>query len=103
MSTITFPLTERVKTHFLGTRYTARPLRQELENMLAEHYEVTLDFSAMSVTQSFIDELMGALILKNGPDLMKRMSFKGCSNDVKEIIRFVIGSRSKDYIQTHHH
>lgn len=103
MSTIIFPLTERVKNHFLGTRYTARPLRQELENMLAEHRKVTIDFSTVSVTQSFIDELMGALILKNGPDLIKRISFKGCSDDVKEILRFVIGSRTRDYVKERQH
>ena len=101
--TAIIPLTDRTKTHFLGTRYIARELRQQLECALDEHHRVTLDFSAVSVTQSFIDELMGVLILKNGPSLIARLAFKGCSRDVKEIIRLVIGRRSKDYSEINQH
>jgi len=103
MSKIIIPLSDRANAHFLGTRFMARPLRQQLENALDEHRNVTIDFSTTSVTQSFIDELMGTLILKNGPDLINRLTFKECSTDVKEIIRLVIGKRVKDYNTSHQH
>ncbi len=103
MSTSIITLSDRANANFLGTRFLARPLRQQLETALEEHRNVTIDFSTISVTQSFIDELMGILILKNGPDLISRIAFKKCSTDVKEIIRLVIGKRINDYRKTHQH
>jgi len=102
MNTI-IQLESQTQAHFLGTRYSARTLRARLESALVDHNEITLDFSSMAVTQSFIDELIGALILRNGPEIVKQMVFRGCSPDVKEIIRFVIGSRSSDYIKARQH
>ncbi len=93
----------QAKAHFLGTRYSARSLRQNLESALADYDEITLDFDSIAVTQSFIDELLGVLVLKNGPEIVRRMIFRGCSKDVKEIIRFVIGSRTSDYLKANQH
>jgi len=102
MKTI-IPLSEYTQAHFLGSRYSARPLRDQLEAMLAEHREITIDFKGMSVTQSFIDEFVGVLILKNGESLLRQVVFKGCSLDIKEILKFVIGRRTEDYKQVHQH
>lgn len=96
-------MAELAKVRFLGTRFSARPLRQELENTLADHREVTIDFKGMSVTQSFIDEFLGVLVLRHGPDYLHRLIFKGCSDDVKEIISFVLRSRVVDHIEAGKH
>lgn len=101
MSNAIIPLSDYANAHFLGTRFMARPLRQKLESALSEHRNVTIDFSTISVTQSFIDELMGMLVLKSGPDLINRLTFKACSTDVKEIIRLVLGKRVNDYSKAH--
>ena len=73
---------------FLGTRFSARPLREELERMLASGNEVALDFSGVEATQSFIDELIGPLVLRLGPDLLPLLIFKSCSDELKTIVQF---------------
>jgi hypothetical protein len=57
----------------------------------------------MSATQSFIDELLGILILKHGPDITQRLVFKGCADDIKEIISFVVSTRTEDYQKKNQH
>ena len=48
----------------------AAPIREELEITLAQvGAEVILDFSGISATQSFVDELVGMLVLRHGPDI----------------------------------
>jgi hypothetical protein len=98
MSTI-FSVSEQSHTHFLGTRYSGRQLRAPLEDILSKSDNIAIDFSGIHVTQSFIDELIGTLILKYGPDLLTHLSFKGCSEDVKAIINFVVTTRINDYNQ----
>ena len=82
---------------FLGSRYVGRNVRLELERLLREHEEVRLDFSKVEGTQSFVDELVGVLFAKIGPELTTRIVFSGCSPDVKAILQFVISSRLQDY------
>ena len=96
-------LSERSETHFLGSRFSARDLRQELEDALVEHEQVTLDLNSTSVTQSFIDELLGVLILKNSPEFLNQIVFKNCSVDVKAILQLVASTRSDDYRKMHDH
>lgn len=99
-----FSVTEHTKAHFLGSRFRARELRDELEALLSKVDEVVLDFTGMmSATQSFIDELLGVLILKHGPDITQRLVFKGCANDIKEIISFVVSTRTEDYQKKNQH
>lgn len=97
------PLSEHTRSRFLGTRYQGRPLRAELEAALARHEEVSLNFSGLNVTQSFIDEMIGVLVLKNGPRILGKLVFEGCSEDVKSVIQFVVDSRVSDYMRTHQH
>lgn len=93
----TLHISQQSSSEFLGTRFVAKPLREQLENLLAKVDEVNLDFSGLQVTQSFIDEMLGVLVLKHGPVLVKHLVFTHCSDDVKAIINFVINSRLKDY------
>ena len=99
-----FLIAEHTKDHFLGSRFRARELREELEGLLARADEVVLDFSGMvSATQSFIDELIGVLILNKGPAMVERFVFKGCSADIKEIINFVVSTRTEDFKKKNQH
>lgn len=99
-----FSILEHTQSQFLGSRFRARELREELEQLLARADEVVLDFTGMkSATQSFVDELVGVLILKHSPDVAQRLVFKGCSEDIKEILSFVVASRSEDYLRKNQH
>lgn len=89
---------------FAGSRFSAMPLRQDLEEKLVQsRADLVLDFSGMSATQSFVDELVGVLVLRQGPDILKRLIFKGCSEDVRAIIRFVVIDRYDQYVKQHLH
>lgn len=99
-----FNIAERAKANFMGTRHAARELRQELEKLLAHTQEVVLDFSGMiSATQSFVDELVGVLILDHGPEVTNRLIFKGCSDDIKALLRFVVTTRTEDHQKKSRH
>lgn len=87
----------------VGPRLTAAPLKVEVETALAQGAEVALDFSGIEATQSFIDGLVGALILHHGPDVLARLVFKSCSDDVKAILQFVAADRCDQYLKAHAH
>ncbi|QZA98203.1 STAS-like domain-containing protein [Pseudomonas mandelii] len=76
-----------------GMRASAIPYREEIERSLITGESVLIDFSGNDVTQSFVDELIGALILKNGRQVISRLAFENCTNDVKGIIKFVVHDR----------
>lgn len=97
------PLTQYARGHLVGARTTAIPLREKVEEILAAGSEIIFDFSAVEATQSFIDELLGVLILRHGPDVLGRLIFKSCSDDVRAIIEFVAADRCDQYIKTHSH
>lgn len=96
-------LTQYARGHLVGARATAAPLREQVEEVLTQDAEVVFDFSAVEATQSFIDELVGVLILRHGPDILDRLIFKSCSDDVRAIIEFVAADRSDQYIKSHSH
>ncbi|HPB91099.1 MAG TPA: STAS-like domain-containing protein [Rugosibacter sp.] len=98
-----FSLGQYARGHLVGARATAMPLREQVEEALAQGVEVVFDFSAVEATQSFIDELVGVLVLRHGPDILDRLVFKSCSDDVRAIIEFVAADRCDQYIQSHSH
>lgn len=83
---------ETVRT--LGMRASAAPYRKEIEMMLDSGNTVVIDFSGKEATQSFVDELVGALVLKRGESVVSKLSFKNCPDAVKSIIKFVINDRA---------
>ena len=85
------------RERFLGTRFRALTLRDELERLLAHHNEVALDFKGVETTQSFIDELIGVLVLEHGPKIIERLVFKSCSDSMQAIINFVLGDRIEQF------
>lgn len=99
-----FSILDHTHAQYIGSRLRARELREELERLLVRADEVVLDFTGMkSATQSFVDELVGVLVLKYGPAVVARMVFKGCSNDIKEILGFVVSSRAEDFTRKTQH
>jgi len=84
---------------FHGSRASGQLLRMELEQALQAEDRVTLDFTGVGIaTQSFIDELVGVLILEYGPEILRRLSFKGCNEDIRAVIHFVAASRTEDFL-----
>lgn len=93
-------LQDFAKSRTIGIRALAVPIRYEAEMALKEGQDVVFDFSGVGVTQSFADELIGALILQSGPTVLSKIVFKGCSEDVRTILRFVTADRSEQFHQT---
>ena len=77
----------------LGTRQLALPIRDLIENSISKGDQVDLDFSDTNPTQSFIDELVGALIMDHGSRVLDLLIMKNCSEDIKSILHFVVSDR----------
>lgn len=54
------------------------------------------------MTQSFVDELLGALILRQGPEIMQRLVLKGCSEQTRGIVKFVSADRAEQFMLATH-
>lgn len=88
---------------FVGTRVFARELRSQPEVRLTESAEAAVSFDGVSISQAFADELVGVMLLQHGPDILKRLIFKGCSVSVKGLIEFVVADRYDEYMATRAH
>ncbi|WP_322825134.1 STAS-like domain-containing protein [Lamprobacter modestohalophilus] len=97
------PLQNAAKGRFFGMRQAAVPDRERIEGFLAQGAEVAIDFAGAAVTQSFVDELVGRLILEQGPDVLQRIIFKNCSDDTRAVIRFVAADRVDQYLKAKTH
>jgi len=86
----------------LGMRSSAAPLRRTIELALEKEREVVVNFTGVEVTQSFVDELLGALILREGPEIMQRLILKGCSQQTRGIIKFVAADRAEQFMLATH-
>lgn len=86
----------------LGVRSSALPLREQIESILAAGQDATIDFSGVEATQSFVDELIGVLVLAHGPSVLERVVFKGCSPTVKGILQFVVADRADQFMKAAH-
>lgn len=93
--------TEADSAQVLGTRYSAIQIRQRVEQRLQCCDSVQLDFSGVFVTQSFIDELFGPLILRMGPAIIERVAFSGCSEETRSVLQLVFASRLQDFASLH--
>ncbi|MFZ3041810.1 MAG: STAS-like domain-containing protein [Thiobacillus sp.] len=83
--------------HFFGTRFIGQQMRGELEALLDRHQNVEVDFTGLNATQSFIDEMIGVLVLRYGSAILTRLAFKGCNEDIQTILHFVVSSRLADH------
>jgi len=84
---------------FFGTRFLGRGLREKLEAFLSEDEgkrEVRIDFANLGVTQSFLDEFLGVLVVSQGQEIVDRIAFAHCTTETRALLEFVIGSRLSD-------
>lgn len=77
----------------LGARPSAFPVRDQIEHALLAGEKITLDFAGTNVTQSFVDELVGVLIMQRGREVLSSLTFKNCSDETKAILHFVVSDR----------
>lgn len=82
---------------FLGTRYLGRQLRIQLETLLETPGDVRIGFDQVGVTQSFLDEFIGVIVVREGQALVDRLVFVGCSPDIRALLELVIGARLEDH------
>lgn len=78
-------------------RYLGRELRQQLEQLLEKPGDVRIQFEQVGVTQSFLDEFVGVLVVRHGQSLVDRLVFVGCSRDAQALLELVIGARLEDH------
>ena len=96
--TCVLPITsEDESVSVLGTRHSAIDFRNRIGRQLDTCQTVQIDFRGIFVTQSFVDELFGPLILRMGPTLLERVVFSGCSDDTRAILNLVFASRLQDF------
>jgi len=77
---------------FLSSRPMAKYLRESIDTALrAGADEIVLDFSGVeAVTDSFTDELLGALIATADRDILPLLRFKGCTEAVRSAIEALL-------------
>lgn len=86
----------------LSRREVAQPLRDLIDEHLAAGDTVEVDCLGADATQSFVDELIGILILERGPEVLNFLRFRGCSADMKAIIQFVVTDRAEQHSKQPH-
>lgn len=81
---------------FAENKDVARKVRIDfITPSLKKGDEVVLDFVKVgSVTQSFIHALLSELMRELGPEVLDKIAFKNCNENVKGIINIVV-----DYMQ----
>ena len=102
MNTQQIALQQHALSSMIGMRSSALPIRLEIERALGAGKEVVVNFTGVAVTQSFVDELLGALVLRDGPSVMQRIVLKGCSEETRGIIRFVVSDRAEQFMHARH-
>jgi hypothetical protein len=78
----------------------ARELRRSviLPGLANEKGSIRLDFNGIDIaTQSFIHALIAEAIQRWGQDVLDRIEFKGCNDDVQEVISTVVGYSVRAY------
>lgn len=88
--------TEPVRRHY-GRRARATQWRLELVEQLKDGTILDIDFEGIDATQSFMDELIGVIVLERGPGVLKQLRFRHCSADLKAIIQFVVADRAAQF------
>ena len=81
---------------FAENKDVARDLRlTEIIPALENNESVVIDFDKVTAaTQSFIHALVSDILRKYGSDVLDKISFKSCSENIKKIINIVV-----DYMQ----
>ena len=77
---------------FAENKDAAREVRlNKIEPALAKGKNVILDFQGIDgATQSFIHSMISQVIRDHGSDVIERIFFRECSEDVKAIVNIVV-------------
>jgi len=76
---------------FIGSRFTGKDVREQVTTLLASGRPVGIDFSGVqSVNDSFLDEMLGMLIVHRGPSVLRSLVFMHCDKPIEEAIRFSV-------------
>lgn len=86
----------------LSRRENAQSVRLLVDDHLASGEMVEIDCASVDATQSFMDELVGILVLERGPSVLTGLRFRGCSDDMKAIINFVVSDRAAQHVKNPH-
>lgn len=86
----------------LSRRERAIPIRLEIDSHLAKGEVVELNCEGVEATQSFMDELVGLIVLERGASTLNQLRFRKCSPDMKAIIQFVVGDRAAQHERDPH-
>ncbi len=100
--TTNITLREYANGRMIGMRSSALPIRSQIELALQRGEDVSIDFSGVEITQSFADELIGALILRKGAIVMNRLLLRGCSATTRGILQFVANDRASQAMKARH-
>lgn len=92
----------RVSKVSLSRREAAQPIRIGIDSHLAQGEMIEVDCARAEATQSFMDELVGILVLERGPKVLQQLRFRGCSTDMKAIINFVVSDRAAQFMKNPH-
>jgi len=81
---------------FAENKDIGRDIRlNEIEPSLKNNQDVVLDFEGVDgATQSFVHSLISQVIRDNGSNVLEKIFFKNCADDVRAIINIVV-----DYMQ----
>jgi hypothetical protein len=90
-------LKQAASTNMMGMRHSALPLRLSIEEALQRGESITIDFTEVEATQSFVDELLGVLVSRHGPGILSHMTLKGCSPALMGVVKFVVADRVRDF------
>lgn len=87
----TIHIFERVGA-FAEDKDIARKMRlEQIISLLENKEEVVLDFQGVEgATQSFIHALISELIREFGSEVLERISFKNCNDNLRKIIDIVV-------------
>lgn len=81
----------------LGSRSSAAALRSNVLAELSRGGQVVLDFTGLRATQGYVDELIGQIVLDEGPAALKRIALRNCCDELQAIVRFVVQDRASQY------
>ena len=93
-----FHLQSLADKDFFSSRSHAALLRKKIESELDHCTSISLDFSGVEMTQSFADELVGVLAFIYGKNIFSKIKFKGCSEQSKKILNFVVNQRVNEHL-----
>lgn len=88
-----FSLRSHSNQEFFSSRTHASLLRKEIQMRISTERNIVIDFENADMTQSFADELIGVLAFLYGQELFKQLKFRGCSEELKKILNFVVQQR----------